>query len=293
MRRAARILPCLLTLLTVLSVLHLMGLHDYRISGPGQTLPHALFSALSLHLNWYEGLTGYLPANWDVLWSLSIEELFYLAFPLVCLMLRRDWLLASGMAIFALLLPWFLANTPGSEIWQEKAYLPGCSAIALGVLGAILTRRFSTPHRWIAPVLCALGTTGLIASLCCTRWILPLLHEKSMLLLTLSTLCLLLSFHWQGLDGRAWKLRGTGWLQSAGRMSYEIYLTHMFIVLPAVRLFQAHSAGQYWNPFVYLVALPLCWLLGWLMTRFLSAPTDRWLLRRWAAISPQPETISA
>jgi hypothetical protein len=27
-----------------------------------------------LHLNWYEGHTGYLPGNWDGLWSLSIEE---------------------------------------------------------------------------------------------------------------------------------------------------------------------------------------------------------------------------
>jgi peptidoglycan/LPS O-acetylase OafA/YrhL len=89
-RRSARILPCLLALLAVLSVLHFLHLKDFTIEEPGQSLGHALFSALGLHLNWYEGITGYLPANWDVLWSLSIEECFYLAFPIVCLLLRWD-----------------------------------------------------------------------------------------------------------------------------------------------------------------------------------------------------------
>src|ERR1700751_4515641 len=85
-RRAARILPCLLILIGVLSVLHLAGVSNYVIEGPNQSLPRAILSAIGLHLNWYEGKTGYLPANWDVLWSLSIEEVFYLGFPLVCLL---------------------------------------------------------------------------------------------------------------------------------------------------------------------------------------------------------------
>ena len=32
------------------------------------------------------GRTGYLPAAWNVLWSLSVEEAFYLAFPLLCML---------------------------------------------------------------------------------------------------------------------------------------------------------------------------------------------------------------
>src|ERR1700679_1828671 len=69
-RRLARIAPCLVALVVVLSALHLAGAADYAITRGGQSLPAAIASALGLYLNRYEGHTGYLPGGWDVLWSL-------------------------------------------------------------------------------------------------------------------------------------------------------------------------------------------------------------------------------
>jgi peptidoglycan/LPS O-acetylase OafA/YrhL len=105
LRRAARILPCLLLLVTILSTLHLLRLEHYTIAKENQSLAGAIFSALGLYLNWYEGTTGYLPGNWDVLWSLSIEEVFYLAFPIVCIFLRRQWLFIVALSLLTLSLP--------------------------------------------------------------------------------------------------------------------------------------------------------------------------------------------
>ena len=86
--RFARIAPLLFLLLAVLSVLHLAGVDGFRISPKVATLPQALFAALTFHINWLEASAhAYLPANWDVLWSLSVEEMFYLFFPLLCLCL--------------------------------------------------------------------------------------------------------------------------------------------------------------------------------------------------------------
>jgi peptidoglycan/LPS O-acetylase OafA/YrhL len=70
-RRAARILPCLIALVAILAALDLIHARDYVIFQPGQSLHGAVASAFGLYLNWYEAHTGYLPANWDVLWSLS------------------------------------------------------------------------------------------------------------------------------------------------------------------------------------------------------------------------------
>ncbi len=279
-RRAARILPCLVILVALLSALHLAGARDYVLTHASQTLPSTILSALGLHLNWYEGQTGWLPGNWDVLWSLSIEEVFYLGFPLVCLGLRRDRFLLPVLALLALSLPISRAALAGNAIWQEKAYLPGMAAIALGVLGALVAARLRLQRRWTWWLLYALGGLGLVAVLCFENRLWPLLGNGTMLLLTLAAVSLVLAFHLQARDGDLRPIPGTGWLRSFGYLSYEIYLTHMFVVWPVVRAFKASGAGLWWGILWYLPAVVLSWLLGWLVARYLSLPAERALRQR-------------
>lgn len=274
-RRASRILPCLLALVAVLSLLHLAGAADYVITRPGQSLGRAVGSALGLHLNWYEGHLGYLPGNWDVLWSLSIEEVFYLAFPLVCLALPRKRVLVPALALLALSLPVTRAALASNEIWQEKAYLPGMAGIAMGVLAALAGRHLQ-PGRRGAQLLGLAGLVGLVMILCFEGVLWRLLGNGTMLVLTGSVACLVLACHW----GAAGRLPGTGWLQSLGRLSYEIYLTHMFVVWPIVHVFRAHGANFRWGFLWYLPEVALAWGLGWMVARAFSQPVERRLRGR-------------
>lgn len=274
-RRAARILPCLLVLVAVLAALHSLGVPDYVIQRPGQSLHGAVFAALGLHLNWYEGRTGYLPGNWDVLWSLSIEEAFYLGFPLVCLLARRRALLVAWLAWLALSLPWSLASIVGNEIWKEKAYLPGMSAIAAGVLAAWWLRAWP-PSARDARALRWFGSAAMAAVLLLlSPWLWRALHDGVMLMLTLATSCLLV-----GMGRGTKRRRGWAWLESWGRLSYEIYLTHMFVVFAAVRLWRAHGGDVDSGALWYLPVVVLCWLLGWIVARGFSQPCERGL-RAW------------
>jgi peptidoglycan/LPS O-acetylase OafA/YrhL len=282
-RRGARILPLLLALLAVLSLLHVVGIDDYVIDKPGQSLSGALFATLALHLNWYEGVTGWLPGNWDVLWSLSIEELFYLGFPLACLLVRSERLLAAVVALSALALPLFLAQLEtANEIWQEKAYLPGMAAIAMGVCAALFATR-TTPRLRDANALCIGGSTGLLASLLAGPWLWPAVGNGTMLVLTTSVACLLVGLHWRQQLAPAAPMRGLGWLRAQGRLSYEIYLTHMFVVFTAIGWFRASGgdmrSGWLWYPAIVFA----CWTLGALVARALSEPCDRAIRRRWLA----------
>lgn len=282
-RRAARIMPLLVILVAVLSLLHVAGVKEYVIRNANQSLPRAVFSALGLHLNWYEGHTGYLPGSWDVLWSLSVEEVFYLCFPLVFLLLRRNCILMPGMLLLALSLPVSRAALQGNEIWQEKAYLPGMAAIATGVLGALLAAALQVRRRSILRVMYVAGSAGVGMVLFFENILWRWMGNGALLVLTFSTLCLLLAFHWQAKLGAEWGIPGTGWLRSCGRLSYEIYLTHMFVVALVLRVFQRTGAGPWWGFLWYLPVLALSWLLGWVVARYVSVPSERamrgWLMR--------------
>lgn len=274
-RRASRILPCLLALVALLAVLHLAGARDYLIHRAGQSLPRAIGSALGLHLNWYEGRTGYLPGNWDVLWSLSIEEVFYLGFPLLCLALRRERWMAPVLLVLALSLPWTRAALQGNPVWQEKAYLPGMAAIATGVLTALLARRWRPSRPW---TLAVPGALGLAAVLGFEDVLWKGLGNGTLLILTGSSALLALAS--LGRDGAApAPVPGTGWIRACGRLSYEIYLTHMFVVWPVVRGFKAWGGGPRWGFLWYVPAIGVSWALGWIVAKGFSVPVERALRR--------------
>lgn len=260
-RRLRRIAPLLAVLLAVLAALHLLHVPNYTILRPTQSLAGALISALTMWLNVYEGRTGYLPGGWDVLWSLSIEEAFYLGFPLVCLLLgRHDRLAAVLFAALALSLPYALHTLSGApDIWQEKATWPGMCAIATGITAALIAARLPPPGPSARRVL------GGLAALCVAGFLLEepaLFHafgNPVELALPLGTAALLLAFH----HGWAPNLahRGFGWLRAPGRLSYEIYLTHMFVIFPVVWAFHRTGgwlgAGFCWFPPALLLACGL------------------------------------
>jgi peptidoglycan/LPS O-acetylase OafA/YrhL len=274
-RRVSRIVPLLIALVAILAVLDLLRVPDYVIKQPNQSLSHAIASAFGLYLNWYEGHTGYLPASWDVLWSLSIEEMFYLVFPIVCLLSRRGRLLAPLLALLVLSQPIALASIVGNPIWREKAYLPGAAGIAAGVLTAILAERFAGQRRWARMTLIILGGGGVLAVLGFEDNLAHWIHMWVILLLTISTACVVLGFHWQSEIVPGWSLKGTAWLQTLGRLSYEIYLTHMFVVLSMVRIFRMSGAGIRWGVLWYLPTIILSWGLGWLVAKNFSGPFER------------------
>lgn len=274
-RRAARIVPLLVMLVAVLALLDLTGVDGYVIRQPGQSLHGAVGSAFGLCLNWYEAKFGYLPPNWDVLWSLSIEEVFYLGFPLMCVLFRKAWLVAAAMAVLALSLPLSLALIGHNPMWREKAYLPGMAGIAMGVFGALVAKHFRPRGRAFLLPFYLVGGCGLVGVLGfedeLSRWF----GDGTILLLTFSALCAVLAFYWSAALGRPPRLVGLGWMCSYGRLSYEIYLTHMFVVLAMLRVFRSAGEGMRWGVLWYVPTIAVCWVLGWVVAKFFSGPCDR------------------
>ncbi len=154
------------------------------------------------------------------------------------------------------------------------------AAIAAGVLSALVAARFRPGRKIALPLLFSTGTAGVVAALFGRRLLWPVLGNGVMLLLTISTACLLVGLHWQASGHEPWTLRGTGWLRSLGRLSYEIYLTHMFVVFLVVRLFRSSGASLWWGMLWYVPAVILSWGLGWLVARYISNSSEA-RMRRW------------
>jgi len=287
--RFARIAPLLLLLLAVLCVLHAAGLEDFVVSEKSGGLGRALIAALTFHVNVLEAHRGYLPANWDILWSLSVEEMFYLFFPLVCLALgRRRWLVAL-LLIFVAFGPvsrTLLAD--GNEVWREYSYLGGMDAIALGCLTAIASSR-TTLARGVIWVLGILGTMlilfGLGFSDQAEAWGLAR-TGLDMTIVAVGT-CMVIA---AAADTR-WKgPRAISPLLALGRRSYEIYLTHMFVVFALFGLYKSAGLPLIALPVLFISVILLSGLLGELVARSYSEPMNRLIRERFG---DGPDTLGS
>ncbi len=284
-RRAARIIPCLLLIVAVLSALHGLQVPFYTIEESQQSLSAAIASAFGMYLNWYEGHYGYLPGGWDVLWSLSIEETFYVFFPLLCLTLRPRWLFIGVLIALFISLPFTRAALEHNEIWQEKAYLPGMSALALGVLTALLARQglqWTTSLRQrMTSTLFIVGTILLVCSMYYGGVMWQLIRDFYMWPLVLGSAMLVLACHWRAHDRGLRLLPGFGWLARMGQLSYEIYLVHMFVVFAIVHYAPQLSSDKTWYFLWYFPAVLGSWWLGNVLAKYFSLPIENAIKQRY------------
>jgi peptidoglycan/LPS O-acetylase OafA/YrhL len=296
--RFARIAPLLLLILVVLSVLHLLQAEGFHIPPQKSTLARAIVAAVTFHLNWLEAARGYLPPNWDVLWSLSVEEMFYLFFPIVCVVLLR---MRHGKLLFIALLLAFVSMGPFARsvwttnpIWQEKSYLGGMDGIALGCL-------------------CALLTDKLVRNPALQGWRKRLVSIE----LTGAAMMLLIAlwprWSWMGWIGRT-GLDGTilaagtclvigpsvllgtcgGPLTAPirwfGRHSYEVYMTHEFVVVWGTQLYAKLQIGAL---AIWVVAIVLlCAPLGAVVAKYFSEPLNRRLRGSPMSLEANAQTIA-
>ncbi len=292
--RFARIMPCLAGLLLVLILLDRLGIPRFVVNPQHTSLTRASIAALGFHVNWLEAKTGYLPASWDVLWSLSVEEIFYILFPLLCTFLRKQALLIGTLICFVLIGPFARVHTQ-NELWSDYGYLSCMDGIAFGCLAAMI----ATKNRLSDKANLALRISGVLLCLIITVFrgiAVRFAFYKAGLdvtVLEIGSALLLLALQQRSENQTGHKqvsikptravslssigdvlYRSTAFLRWFGRNSYEVYLTHMFAVWPMVGLFFYFHQSIHLVPLWFLATLALAGGLGYLVARFYSEPLN-------------------
>jgi peptidoglycan/LPS O-acetylase OafA/YrhL len=278
--RMARIAPMLLALLGVLTALHYANVSPFVVSEKSGGIGRALLAALTFHVNLLQAHRGWLPANWGVLWSLSVEESFYLFFPLLARLLGRTKVFSVVLLGFVALGP--LARTifaHGNGIWEEQSYLGGMDAIALGCLTALLVCRVRLSRTTLG-VMAFAGATLIVSILVGSRLVYaPLITRLGldMTIIALGTCMVTIAAaqtQWKGPHLLTPLLR-------LGRCSYEVYLTHMFVVFLFFAIFVKLGSPIWSVPLLFVVTVVVSAATGDLVARFFSEPVNRSLREHW------------
>jgi peptidoglycan/LPS O-acetylase OafA/YrhL len=302
--RFARIMPCLIGLLALLILLDPLGVPRFIVNTQHTSLLRASIAALTFHVNWLEAKTGYLPASWDVLWSLSVEEVFYIVFPLLCVLLRKQALLIGVLTCFVLVGPFVRVHTQ-NELWADYGYLACMDGIAFGCLAAMvaartrLNKKANLAFTITGALLCLLITVfrGIAVKLALYK------AGLDVTVLEIGSALLLIAFqqnsgsHAEPISDKTCRVfsvqrmaeglyRSTAFLRWFGSNSYEVYLTHMFAVWPMVGLFFYFHQSIHLASLWFLATLALAGGLGYLVARFYSEPLNHRLRTTFIDASP-------
>jgi len=308
LRRVARIVPAFYLSLVVqgLAVRWLTGF-PVPFAGRGGWLvlgahllflQHELPASLARAAGFWGNVVGF-GVN-GVVWSLSIEALFYVTLPLVAGRFFRRPItglliaVATSLAwrLFALSMPGVLTDTPSGAPGPPRLLLqyPSFFAhFAFGMCGALLyvrATRDSLPSRglrWLLPaqlvLLAALAASMIAHGRNLTGASIDYSYRLADFLpaLAFALLLTLASIAPRGLLGAlTWpRMR---WL---GDVSYGVFLWH----LPLVLLVRRHTTLLHEKSdlsFVVLgaIVLPASLLIGWLSRRYVEEPVIRWARRR-------------
>ncbi|MEO0899985.1 MAG: acyltransferase family protein [Bacteroidota bacterium] len=187
------------------------------------------------------------------------------------------------MLLFVILSPWARVGMYPENELGDRNHLAYVDSIAFGCMAAIVAHRYKLPN-WLYQASTAVSLILLILVLFFRKtvyqagWVDLGLNVS---VLSLGIALLLLRIHHRYQQD---KLKVPSILFSLSRMgsySYEIYLSHMFVVLLGAKIFRANELGDSWIIPFSVVIVGLSYQLGSLLYHVFTQPVNLRLRQIW------------
>ncbi|MFX4300832.1 acyltransferase family protein [Alicyclobacillus tolerans] len=289
LRRAKRLLPALFTLLAAVWLWEIF-VTPSQLSSLGQDTLAALFYVSNWwyifhHVSYFAKFGS--PSPLTHLWSLAVEEQFYLIWPLLLVFglrkkNRRSWLVWLTVVLAtASALAMALLYQPGSD--PNRVYYgtdTRAFSLLIGALLAViwpsrkLSSKLPSASRWLLDIIGVLGLAVVIWMMVGTNEYETFLYRGGMVLLSVAAaLAIAALAHPATLLHRLLGSKPLRWL---GVRSYAIYLWHYPIIVLTTPSVQT-GGFNYWRAALQVTASILLAALSW---RFIEDPIRHGALER-------------
>ena len=282
LRRIARIFPVYYITIVFIGLFGLLRHWQLR----PQHLLYLVYLQNFSQVSW--DFNRYIPANINLthLWSLAVEEQFYLAWPLVIWLVRSEKALlrvSYGIIVFCFLVrvAWPLLHLP-----YEAAYFYTATRVDAIIMGSVLAFYFQRPLLWSRLIKLS---RILIPAVWGTLIVLTLIRGTGW---TDDYLGVAFSIPCMNLIGACFvilALHPTGWFNRVcsgnficgiGRLTYALYLFHVLYAHLFTKIL-ANKLDRYLPHFfsevlMIAAAFALSMILALLSYRFIEGPAMRW-----------------
>jgi peptidoglycan/LPS O-acetylase OafA/YrhL len=274
LRRVLRIWPLYFILIALGVVLaHTMA---------GQHLPWYYVAGYLLFAgNWVHAVFGRPESICSPLWTVSIEEQFYLVWPVLMKVLERRGMIVTAIVTFLLAtvsrIGFMLAGASGGFLYYGS--ISRCDSLALGILLALFADRLPRLTPAMRLLLVVGGLTGWVVS---SAWLneqpgpVDLRMVFGRLVVSVSAGAILFAC----LNSRSPLVRGR-WVVRLGKISYGLYMLHLTGILIMLSLLHPVWGWQ-------LLATKA---LGFAMTVLLALASYRWVESPFLRIKDRFATV--
>lgn len=270
--RLARIAPCLLLFLGIAILLHELGVPEFVTEdlsaqvGNIDLFYRGVYHALIFQYNHFY-LMADIKGLWPLspLWSLSIEEIFYLIFPIASLFFRKTWVMALALLAMIIYAPFYRTGLSQTYLWWGTADLLG-----FGVLVALAAQKFPTVPggKLTAQIVRALGGLMLV-TVFATVFINTNLDIGPLLIGIGTSLFLLGNAYLPTPEGKTWIDYALSPIAIFGILSYEIYVFHTGIRALVLRGIPGFEMS-------YTLLLGIL-LFAYLVAKYMTEPANQFI----------------